>query len=108
MIAARAIDPTPFGALERWLLAAIAGADLLLDGADGWAARGQRLASNFGACFDMEVDAFAVLVLAVTVARTMAAPLWVFAIGAMPYLYFAAGWLVPFLRRPLLPHQVGD
>ena len=63
---------------------------------------------NFGARFDMEVDAFAVLVLAVTVARAAAVPPWVLAIGAMRYLYFAAGWLFPFLRQPLPFHQVGD
>jgi phosphatidylglycerophosphate synthase len=108
LIAARAIDPAPLGAPERWLLAAIAGTALLLDGADGWAARHQRLVSSFGARFDMEVDAFAVLVLAVTVARAAAVPPWVLAIGAMRYLYFAAGWLFPFLRRPLPFHPVGD
>src|SRR5262245_823942 len=64
LIAARAIDPNPFGAPERWLLSAIAGAALLLDAADGWAARRQQMASVFGARFDMEVDAFAILVLA--------------------------------------------
>jgi phosphatidylglycerophosphate synthase len=108
LIAARAIDPTPLGAPERWLLVAIAGTALLLDGADGWAARRQRLVSNFGARFDMEVDAFAVLVLAVTVARAAAVPPWVLAIGGMHYLYLAAGWLFPILRQPLPLHWVAD
>jgi phosphatidylglycerophosphate synthase len=108
LIAARAIDPAPLEASERWLLTAIAGTALLLDGADGWAARHQRLVSNFGARFDMEVDAFAVLVLAVTVTRAADVPPWVLAIGVMRYLYFAAGWLFPFLRRPLPLHRVGD
>ncbi len=101
LIAARAIDPDPLGAPERWLLAAIALAALLLDGADGWAARRQGLASAFGARFDMEVDAFAILVLATTVAKASAVPYWVLAIGGMRYLYLAAGWLVPLLQRPL-------
>ena len=69
LIAARAVDPDPLGAPERWLLSAIAGAALLLDGADGWAARRQQMASAFGARFDMEVDAFAILVLSATVAK---------------------------------------
>jgi len=69
LIAARTIDPDPLGTPERWLLAAVAGTALLLDGADGWAARRQQLASVFGARFDMEVDAFAILVLAATVAK---------------------------------------
>jgi phosphatidylglycerophosphate synthase len=101
LIATRAIDPDPLGAPERWLLAAIALAALLLDGADGWAARRERLASAFGARFDMEVDAFAILVLATTVAKAAAVPYWVLAIGAMRYLYVAAGWVVPLLQRPL-------
>jgi phosphatidylglycerophosphate synthase len=101
LIAARAVDPAPLDTPERWLLVAIAGAALLLDGADGWAARHQRLASHFGARFDMEVDAFAILVLAAMVAKAAAAPSWVLAIGAMRYLYIAGGWLFPLLRRPL-------
>jgi phosphatidylglycerophosphate synthase len=101
LIAARAVDPDPLGAPERWLLAAIALAALLLDGADGWAARRQGLASAFGARFDMEVDAFAILVLATIVAKAAAVPYWVLAIGGMRYLYLAVGWLLPLLQSPL-------
>jgi phosphatidylglycerophosphate synthase len=90
LIAARAIEPAPLGAPERWLLAAIAAAALMLDGADGWAARRQRLASAFGARFDMEVDAFAILVLAVTVVKAQAV------------LAF------PLLRRPLPLRRIAD
>src|SRR5437868_10216389 len=108
LIAARAIEPAPLDAPERWLLAAIAGAALMLDGADGWAARRQGLASAFGARFDMEVDAFAILVLAVTVAKAQAVPCWVLAIGAMRYFYLAAAWAFPLLRRPLPPRRVAD
>ena len=108
LIVARAIDSAPLGGSERWLLVAIAGAALLLDGADGWAARRQRLASAFGARFDMEVDAFAILVLAITVVKAAAVPYWVLAIGAMRYLYLAAGWVLPLLRQPLPPHPVAD
>jgi phosphatidylglycerophosphate synthase len=108
VIAARAIDPAPLGAPERWLLAAIAGAALLLDGADGWAARRQGLASVFGARFDMEIDAFAILVLALTVTKAAAVSQWVLAIGFMRYLYLAAGWFWPLLRRPLPPCPIAD
>jgi phosphatidylglycerophosphate synthase len=108
LIAARTIDPAPLEASERWLLVAIAGTALLLDGADGWAARRQRLASVFGARFDMEVDAFAVLVLAVTLVKAAAVPYWVLAIGAMRYVYVAAGRVLPRLRRPLPPRPVAD
>ena len=108
LIAARAIEPAPLGGPERWLLAAIAGAALMLDGADGWAARRQGLASAFGARFDMEVDAFAILVLAITVVKAQAVPCWVLAIGGMRYLYLAAALAFPLLRRPLPPRRIAD
>lgn len=108
LIAARAIEPAPPGMPERWLLAAIAGAALLLDGADGWAARRQGLASDFGARFDMEVDAFAILVLAVIVAKAHAVPHWVIAIGGMRYFYLAATLVFPQLRQPLPTQPIAD
>jgi phosphatidylglycerophosphate synthase len=108
LIAARTIDPASLGAPERWELVALAGAALLLDGADGWAARRQGLASQFGARFDMEVDAFAILVLAIAVVKAAAVPHWVLAIGAMRYLLLAARRVVPLLRRPLPPGPVAD
>jgi len=100
LIAGQAIDPAALDAAERWVLVAVAGAALLLDGTDGWAARRQGLASAFGARFDMEIDAFAIAVLAITVAKVAAVPCWVLAIGAMRYLYLAVGWVFPVLRRP--------
>jgi phosphatidylglycerophosphate synthase len=108
LIAARAIEPAPLGAPERWLLAAIAAAALMLDGADGWAARRQGLASAFGARFDMEVDAFAILVLAITVVKAQAVPYWVLAIGGMRYIFVAAALAFPLLRRPLPPRPIAD
>ena len=100
LIASRAIDPAPLGTAERWMLVAVAAAGLLLDGTDGWAARRQGLASAFGARFDMEIDAFVIAVLAITVVKAAAAPYWVLAIGAMRYLYLAVGRLSPLLHRP--------
>jgi phosphatidylglycerophosphate synthase len=98
LMAGRALDPAPLDTTERWVLVALAGAALLLDGADGWAARRQGLASAFGARFDMETDAFAIAVLAATVVKAGSLPCWVLAIGAMRYLYLAAGCLLPMLR----------
>jgi phosphatidylglycerophosphate synthase len=74
---------------------------LVLDGVDGWVARRTGTASEFGARFDMEVDAFLLLILSAYVART--AGLWVLAIGVMRYAFVAAGWVWPFLRRRLPP-----
>jgi phosphatidylglycerophosphate synthase len=108
LIASRALDPAPLSSTERWVLAALAGIALLLDGADGWAARRQGLASAFGARFDMETDAFAIAVLAVAVVKAAAVPSWVLAIGAMRYLYLGAGCLFPVLRAPLPARAFAD
>jgi phosphatidylglycerophosphate synthase len=108
LMASRALDPAPLGAADRWVLAAVAAAALLLDGTDGWAARRQGLVSAFGARFDMEIDAFAIAVLSVAVVEAAAAPCWVLAIGAMRYLYLALGYAVPLLRRPPPPAAFAD
>jgi len=108
LIASRALDPAPLDTTERWLLVALAGTALLLDGADGWAARRQGLASAFGARFDMETDAFAIAVLAVMVVKAGSVAYWVLAIGAMRYLYLAAQRLSPALRVPLPTSAFAD
>ena len=72
-----------------------------LDGVDGWVARRTGTASAFGARFDLEVDAFLILVLSVHVARS-AGP-WVLAIGLARYAFVAAGRALPWLRRPAPP-----
>lgn len=74
---------------------------LVLDWVDGWVARRTKTASRLGARFDMEVDAFLILVLSVYVARTTGA--WVLAIGAARYALLAAGWLLPWLRATAPP-----
>jgi phosphatidylglycerophosphate synthase len=49
----------------------------------------------------MEVDAFLLLVLSTFVAQRLGA--WVLAIGLMRYVFVAAGWVFPWLRRQLPP-----
>jgi phosphatidylglycerophosphate synthase len=71
---------------------------LVLDAVDGWVARRTR-ATPFGARFDGEVDAFLILVLSVYVASSVGA--WVLAIGLARYAFAAAGWVWPWMRRPL-------
>jgi hypothetical protein len=58
-----------------------------------------------GARFDMEVDAFLILVLSAHVAGAVGA--WALAIGAMRYAFVAAGWALPWLRGPLPPSLAG-
>ena len=80
-------------------LVALASVALVLDAVDGQVARRTRTVSALGARFDMEVDAFLILVLSVFVAMTLGP--WVLAIGAMRYAFVVAGWLLPWLRSPL-------
>jgi phosphatidylglycerophosphate synthase len=72
---------------------------LVLDAVDGRVARRSGTASALGARFDMEVDAFLLLVLSVHVAALMGP--WVLAIGAMRYAFVAAGWVAPWLGSAL-------
>ncbi len=74
-----------------------------LDGADGWLARRSGMASRFGARFDMEVDALVILALAVLVWQHDRAGAWVLLAGLWRYLFVAAGWALPWMRRPLPP-----
>jgi phosphatidylglycerophosphate synthase len=88
--------PAPVAALI-----ALASVALVLDAADGWVARHSDTASALGARFDMEVDAFLILVLSLYVARPLGG--WVLAIGAMRYAYVAASWVLPWMRGSLPP-----
>jgi phosphatidylglycerophosphate synthase len=83
------------------LLVGLTVAALLLDAVDGWLARRFRVESELGARFDMEVDAFLMLVLCLFDARIVG--WWVLAIGLMRYAFVAAGWVVPWMRGQLPP-----
>ncbi len=74
---------------------------LVLDGVDGWVARRTGTVSAMGARFDMEVDAFLILVLSMYVARSVGP--WVLAIGAARYAVWAAGGLLRWMRTPVPP-----
>jgi phosphatidylglycerophosphate synthase len=88
-----------------WSLAALVAAALSLDAVDGWLARRYGLASAFGARFDLEIDALLILILAVLAWQTGRVGAWVLAIGLLRYGFVLAGWLVPWLRRPLPPSR---
>ncbi|SCG43366.1 CDP-alcohol phosphatidyltransferase family protein [Micromonospora coxensis] len=74
---------------------------LALDAVDGWVARRTGTASALGARFDMEVDAFLILVLSLHVAPVVGP--WVLAIGGMRYAFVAASWVLPWMRGTLPP-----
>lgn len=83
------------------LLVALVAPALALDAIDGWVARRTGTTSELGARFDMEVDAFLLLVMSVYVAQSLG--VWVLVIGSMRYAFWVVGWAVPWFRRPLPP-----
>lgn len=89
------------GAIPVPLLIALVVPALALDAVDGWVARRTGTISELGGRFDMEVDAFLLLVLSVYVAPTLGA--WVLTIGALRYGFVMAGWGLPWFRRRLPP-----
>lgn len=81
------------------LLPALGGVAFLLDGLDGAVARRTGTSSAEGARFDGATDAALVLVLSLAAAPVAGA--WTIAIGAMYYLFLAAGFFRPHLRGTL-------
>lgn len=84
-----------------WVVAALAGIALALDGLDGFLARRYAACSAFGARFDMEADAALILVLSLLIGLSGKTGLWILAAGALRYAFVAAGWIWPALTRPL-------
>ncbi len=76
-----------------------------LDGVDGWLARRHRIASRFGARFDMEIDALLILALSTLAWRHGKAGAWVVASGLLRYAFVAAGSAAPWLRAALPPSR---
>ncbi|HKB12739.1 MAG TPA: CDP-alcohol phosphatidyltransferase family protein [Vicinamibacterales bacterium] len=87
--------------------AAVAGSVIVtaLDGVDGWLARRHRIASPYGARFDMEVDALLILALSILAWRFEKAGVWVIASGVMRYAFVAAGFVWTWLQAPLPPSR---
>jgi phosphatidylglycerophosphate synthase len=85
------------------LLVTLAAVALILDAVDGQVARRTGTASPLGARFDMEVDAFLILVLSIFVAGSLGA--WVLAIGGMRYVFIVASRPLAWLRSPLPPRM---
>ncbi|WP_242677141.1 CDP-alcohol phosphatidyltransferase family protein [Streptomonospora litoralis] len=83
------------------ILVVLAVLALVLDAVDGAVARRTGTASELGARLDMEADALLILVLSLHVGAALG--WWAVAIGAMRYVFAAAGRFVPRLRAPLPP-----
>lgn len=91
------------GTAPNWATFGIAVLALALDGVDGWLARRQGLVSEFGAQFDVEVDAVFALVLAIYAATNGAAGIWVILLGLPYYLFWIARLRLPWLNGALRP-----
>ncbi|HST48950.1 CDP-alcohol phosphatidyltransferase family protein [Jatrophihabitans sp.] len=83
------------------VLVSLAATALVLDCIDGWLARRTGTASEFGARFDLEVDAFLIGVLSCFVARSLGPE--VLLIGLARYAFVAAGWWLAWLHEPVPP-----
>ena len=88
-----------------WLIVVVASTALALDGVDGWLARRFDVESEFGARFDMEIDALLLLALTVLAWQYGKAGPWILLAGVMRYLFVASSFLLPFLGRSLPPRR---
>nr|WP_299502043.1 CDP-alcohol phosphatidyltransferase family protein [uncultured Rhizobium sp.] len=84
-----------------WTLVGVVFVALAMDGIDGYLARRFGHTSEFGARFDMEVDALLILILSVAAAVLEKAGVWVMLIGLMRYAFVAAQMFLPRLRGGL-------
>ncbi|MBD3766025.1 MAG: CDP-alcohol phosphatidyltransferase family protein [Rhodobacterales bacterium] len=102
-LAAALLAPLAAGAAPTWGLLAVAVLALSLDGVDGWLARRERRVSDFGARFDMEVDAALALILALNAWAAGTAGPTVLLLGLPRYVFAAAGLWLPWLGGALPP-----
>ena len=82
-------------ALPRFVFVAALLALFALDAADGRIARARGEASPFGAAFDMETDALAIMMLALLLWQHGLVAAWVLVAGLWRYVYAAIVALVP-------------
>jgi phosphatidylglycerophosphate synthase len=97
-----ALVAASFAGLDhRTLLVSLTALALALDAVDGQVARRTRSVTPLGARFDMEADAFLILVLSVAAGPVVG--WWVLAIGFARYALFLAERVCAWLRVPVPP-----
>ena len=104
-VTALVLQPSPPGDSGYWWVIVVTTGAMILDGVDGWVARRTGTSTAFGARFDMELDAFLLLALAVLVWLSGKVGPWVILIGAIRYLFVVGGWVWPFLQATLPPSR---
>lgn len=95
------LPPLLAGHPAGWPVAGLAALALALDGVDGWLARRSGLASDFGARFDVEVDAALALMLALHGLAGTPIGAEVLLLGVIRYGFVLAGFVWPWLAAPL-------
>jgi phosphatidylglycerophosphate synthase len=103
LLAAVIGEPLQLPDTIAWGIVVVATVTAVLDAADGPLARHSGLASDFGARFDMETDAWLTLVLCGLILHLDKAGAWVLAAGLMRYAFVAAARLWPWLSGTLPP-----
>jgi phosphatidylglycerophosphate synthase len=86
------------------LLAVIVLALYSLDGLDGYLARRHGTSSEFGALFDMEADAYFVLMVELVAYQRGDVGAWILVTGVLRYVYVLVRAFVP-ARRPDVPRS---
>jgi phosphatidylglycerophosphate synthase len=86
-------DSVPTPALGATVLGVFA-----LDGLDGWVAKRRGESSEFGAHFDMETDAYFVLLIGIELFTRGRYGAWILVVGLLRYVYVLALALVPARR----------
>lgn len=85
----------PVAATSGWGVVFLGGLFLAADGIDGWWARRNGLASEFGAFFDKEADALFLLVLCVLSVFGGRLPVWIVGLGLLRYGFVVLLFLLP-------------
>jgi len=78
-----------------WVLGATVLVVFALDGLDGWVARERGESSEFGSYFDMETDAYFVLLAGIVLVERGRYGAWVLVVGLLRYVYVLTLALVP-------------
>ena len=100
-IAAIVTTPVTLNTTGAWWVISVSSIALILDGIDGRVSRSMQCETTFGARFDMELDAFFLLVLSVLVWQSGKTGVWVTGIGTIRYAFVIAALFGPWLGRTL-------
>ncbi len=93
--------------VPTWVLGAVVLSVFALDGVDGWVAKRRGEESEFGAHFDMETDAFFVLLIGLELFLRGRYGAWILVVGLLRYVYTLALALVPARRGDIPRFRFG-